>query len=98
MEAVAYPAGCCAERAALVKAVSEGERDFVALAVAGGPLGAGEELEGFAAPCGMCRQALAEFCPPEMPVIMAKGPQAYQVAELGQLLPLAFGAGALPPR
>ena len=48
VENVSYPAGICAERTALVKAVSEGERKFRRIAVT-------------AAPCGICRQTLAEF-------------------------------------
>ncbi|HIV18639.1 MAG TPA: cytidine deaminase [Candidatus Merdivicinus intestinigallinarum] len=80
--------GVCAERAALYKAVSEGEREFLAIAIAGGP--EGREPDGFCPPCGVCRQALAEFCAGEMPVILVKNPEETQVYRLEELFPLAF--------
>lgn len=80
--------GVCAERAALYKAVSEGEREFLAIAIAGGP--EGREPDGFCPPCGVCRQALAEFCAGEMPVILVKNPEKTQVYRLEELFPLAF--------
>ncbi len=80
--------GVCAERAALYKAVSEGEREFAAIAVAGGP--EGREPDGFFPPCGVCRQALAEFCAGEMPVILVKNSEETEVYRLKELFPLAF--------
>ena len=80
--------GVCAERAALYKAVSEGEREFAAIAVAGGP--EGQESDGFCPPCGVCRQALAEFCAGEMPVILVKSLEETEVYRLEELFPLAF--------
>lgn len=80
--------GVCAERAALYKAVSEGEREFAAIAVAGGP--EGQEPDGFCPPCGVCRQALAEFCAGEMPVILVKSLEETEVFRLEELFPLAF--------
>ena len=80
--------GVCAERAALYKAVSEGEREFLAVAVAGGP--EGREPDGFCPPCGVCRQALAEFCAGEMPVILVKNSEETEVYRLKELFPLAF--------
>ena len=80
--------GVCAERAALYKAVSEGEREFAAVAVAGGP--EGREPDGFCPPCGVCRQALAEFCAGEMPVILVKNSEKTEVYRLKELFPLAF--------
>ena len=84
VENVSYGLSNCAERTALFKAVSAGCREFAALAVAGGTKRA-------AAPCGACRQALAEFCAPELPVFIArlKGGKV-KAAALGELLPLAF--------
>ena len=80
--------GVCAERAALYKAVSEGEREFLAIAIAGGP--EGREPDGFCPPCGVCRQALAEFCAGEMPVILVKNSEETEVYRLKELFPLAF--------
>ena len=80
--------GVCAERTALYKAVSEGEREFLAVAVAGGP--EGREPDGFCPPSGVCRQALAEFCAGEMPVILVKNSEETEVYRLKELFPLAF--------
>ena len=87
IENAGYTPTNCAERTALFKAVSEGERDFAALAVTGGPAG---KPGVFCAPCGVCRQMLSEFCTPEMPVILGAVGKL-QVYTLGDLLPLAFG-------
>ena len=76
----------CAERTAVFKAVSEGVRDFSAIAVVGGRRG---EVSPFCAPCGVCRQVLAEFCAPDLPVILGT-PQAFKVYTLGELLPFSF--------
>ena len=65
VENASYGLTNCAERTALFKAVSEGRRRFCALAIAGGTPKAP------AVPCGACRQALAEFCPPDLPVAVA---------------------------
>ena len=62
IENAAYTPTNCAERTAFFKAVSEGERDFAAIAIVGGK--AGEALAP-TAPCGVCRQVMREFCAPE---------------------------------
>jgi cytidine deaminase len=80
----------CAERTAVVKAVSEGEQDFVALAVVADVL---RPLS----PCGICRQVLAEFNP-GLPVIMANLRGEYRVERAETLLPLAFTREALEQR
>lgn len=90
IENAAYSVANCAERTALFKAVSEGARKFCALAVAGGPRGA-KTLD-YCYPCGVCRQALAEFCTADMPVLLVKSEEDYQVDTLGGLLPHSFGA------
>lgn len=78
----------CAERTALFKAVSEGCRKFSAIAIVGGKEGA--ELE-FCSPCGVCRQALAEFCnPKEFAVYLGTGPEDYKAYLLEELLPYSF--------
>ena len=81
VENAGYSAGICAERTALVKAISEGAHDFVAIAVAGS--------QGAPTPCGVCRQMLNEFAP-ELVVIWGDDNELYS-AHLDQLLPLAFG-------
>ncbi len=84
IENVSFGLTLCAERSALVKAVSEGLCGFAALAVAGGEQTA-------AAPCGACRQVLAEFCAPEMPVFYARLTGGRCIATtVGALLPQAF--------
>lgn len=78
----------CAERVALFKALSEGEKDFRALAVCGGPKD--RPLNGFCYPCGVCRQVLTQFCPEEMPVICMKNPEEWTIHPLRELLPFAW--------
>lgn len=87
IENASFSPTICAERTAVVKAVSEGERDFVAIAIAGGPEGGA--LHPACPPCGVCRQVLAEFCPGEMPVILGDGEHT-ETYPLRHLLPLAF--------
>lgn len=82
----------CAERTAFFKAVSEGERDFAAIAVAGGY---DDSPTDYCPPCGVCRQVMAEFCGPDFIVIMAKSEEDYKVHTFGELLPEAFGPGML---
>ena len=82
IESASYGATNCAERTALFKAVSEGEREFVAIAVAT------EKFLGW--PCGICRQALYEFAP-DLQVIVACG-DLVDTASLRELLPHGFGA------
>ena len=77
----------CAERTALFKAVSEGETEFEAIAVMGGKHGAADD---FCPPCGVCRQALFEFCSEDFKVILAKRNCEYKEYNLGDILPLVF--------
>ncbi len=92
VENAAYGACNCAERTAVFKAVSEGQRDFAAIAVVGGPAGVADGFEQFAWPCGTCRQVLAEFCVPEtFMVIVAKSLTEYRFVKLAELLPESFG-------
>ncbi|MCQ2417450.1 MAG: cytidine deaminase [Oscillospiraceae bacterium] len=79
IENAAYPAGICAERSAFCAAISAGEREFTAIAI----MGSDENEPCY--PCGICRQFMSEFCPPEFPVILADG-----VHSLGGLMPCAF--------
>ena len=82
----AYGPTNCAERTAFFKAVSEGERDFAAIAITGGE----EELV-WCYPCGVCRQVMAEFCDgDEFQIICGKSPEEYKVYTLSELLPEMF--------
>ena len=88
IENAAFSPTICAERTAIYKAVSEGERAFAMLAVAGGKDG---KVEGAFPPCGVCRQVLSEFCSPAMPILLVTDENgAYETHTLGELLPLAF--------
>lgn len=86
IENAAYTPTNCAERTAVFKAVSEGEREFQAIAVVGGRE---EEAAGFCAPCGVCRQVLAEFCDDDFEIVLGNA-EKYEVYTLGALLPFAF--------
>ncbi|MBR1476817.1 MAG: cytidine deaminase [Lachnospiraceae bacterium] len=88
IENASYGATNCAERTAVFKAISEGIKDFLAIAVVGGK--SGEEPEDYAYPCGMCRQVLSEFCGSDFNVIVAKNTDDYKVYRLSELLPEAF--------
>ena len=90
IECASYTRTNCAERTAFFKAVSEGERDFVAIAIAGGPAGA--PVKRACPPCGVCRQVMREFCDPSsFRVILASGPDNWVSYRLEELLPLGFG-------
>jgi cytidine deaminase len=71
----------CAERSALFTAVSQGKREFTAIAVAC----PGSDVP--VSPCGACRQALSEFCPPEIPVFFAGKADSHVETSVGGLLP-----------
>ena len=93
IENAAYTPTNCAERTAFFKAVSEGVREFSAIAVTGGPEGAVREI---ISPCGVCRQVMMEFCDPEtFLVIMAADRERYEIRTLEQLLPGGFGPKTL---
>ena len=81
IENASYPVACCAERTAIFKAVSEGERDIEALAVVA-------DTDGSCAPCGMCRQAISEFHIPRILMGNLKG--EVREVTLEELLPFAF--------
>lgn len=93
IENAAYGPSNCAERTAFFKAVSEGERKFRAICIVGGKNGI---LTEYAAPCGVCRQVMMEFCSPEdFQIILATGPSNYDIFTLREMLPLGFGPGNL---
>lgn len=90
IENAAYTPSNCAERTAFFKAVSEGERNFAAIAIAGGKKDA-QTLE-FCAPCGVCRQVMMEFCDREnFEIILGRTPEDYRTFTLGELMPQGFG-------
>ena len=89
IENAGYTATNCAERTALFKAVSEGVREFDAIAIVGSK--AGEKNTLVTGPCGVCRQALFEFGGPELNVIMAKSPDDFIERSMDELLPFGFG-------
>lgn len=94
IENAAYGPSNCAERTAFFKAVSEGIREFCAIAVVGSPQG--DVLTQYAYPCGVCRQVMMEFCAPEeFRIIVAKSLEDYKVMTLGELLPEGFGPANL---
>lgn len=89
IENASYGASNCAERTAIFKAVSEGEKEFAAICIVGGKDG---NLESFTPPCGICRQVIIEFCNPDtFQIILATDQDNYQVFTLRELLPLSFG-------
>ena len=90
VENASYSPTNCAERTAFFKAVSEGIKEFRAIAIVGGHKDA-EELD-FAHPCGVCRQVMQEFCDAKtFQIIVAKSEKEYQVYQLKELLPYGFG-------
>ena len=90
IENAAYPATNCAERTAMFKAVSEGNTDFRAIAIVGGPKG--KEPKDFCAPCGVCRQVMQEFCAPDFMIYMGRSDGSYVAESLGAMLPYGFTA------
>ena len=91
VENAAYTPTNCAERTAIFKAVSEGEREFSAIAVVGGK---GEEIASVCTPCGVCRQVLAEFCEKDFKILVGT-PEAIRGFTLEELLPESFGKSNL---
>ena len=87
IENAAFSPTICAERVAIFKAVNEGERDFLKIAVAGGKNGI---INGIFAPCGVCRQVMREFCDDDFQIIMGENEEDYKVVTLKDLLPFSF--------
>ncbi len=90
IENASYTPTICAERTAISKAVSEGRRRFLAIAVVGSPNG--DVITQYAYPCGVCRQVMREFADPEQfVVIVARSEEDYKLYRLKELLPESFG-------
>jgi cytidine deaminase len=86
VENASFSATNCAERTAFFKAVSEGKRDFSAIAICGGK---GGDLEGLFPPCGTCRQVMREICEDDLEIhLLAK--EGIETYTLGELLPVSF--------
>ena len=82
IESSSYSLTICAERTAIFKAISEGERKFKAIAVAG-------DTDDFISPCGACRQVISDLCG-EIDIIMVNNNGEFKVSKTSELLPLAF--------
>ena len=94
IENASYTPTNCAERTAFFKAVSEGERDFSAIAIVGGPQG--QAPKGICPPCGVCRQVMMEFCDYEkFEVILGVSENEYETYKLNEVVPMGFGPGDL---
>jgi cytidine deaminase len=87
IENAAFGPTICAERVAIFKAISEGEKFFSKIAVVGGKNGV---INGIFAPCGVCRQVMREFCSDDFTVIMGISETEYKSLPLSELLPLSF--------
>lgn len=88
IENASYGLSNCAERTAFFKAVSEGERGFQHLVIAG-------ETDEPISPCGACRQVMVEFCQPEMPVTLVGKGRVVKETTVGELLPYFFSGETL---
>ena len=86
VENAAFGPSCCAERVALFKAVSEGEREFSAIAIVGGK----EDASAPCPPCGVCRQVMGEFCGPDFMVYFPDGKGGIVEEPLSAILPHSF--------
>ena len=90
LENAAYTPSNCAERTAFFRAVFEGRRDFVAIAVVGGP--EGEAPTAWCTPCGVCRQVIREWCDPAtFRIVLGKADAAPREYLLQDILPMGFG-------
>lgn len=88
IESATYTPTNCAERTAFFKAISEGEREFERIAIVGGA--SENELSPLCAPCGVCRQVMAEFCDTKTFKVVLGTPEHFEEYTLDSLLPFAF--------
>ena len=84
IESPSYSLTICAERTAIFKAISEGERNFKAIAVVG-------DTDDFCAPCGACRQIISDLCG-DIDVVLINSRKETKVLKISELLPFAFTA------
>lgn len=92
VENASYSPTNCAERTAFFKAISEGEREFEAIAIVAGK--EGESLSENCTPCGVCRQVMVEFCSPDFKIVLGT-PTDVKIHTLQELVPLSFTASEL---
>lgn len=86
IENASFSPTVCAERTAFFKAISEGEKDFTAIAITGSD-------NKICMPCGVCRQVMGEFCDANFRIICAAKNGEYKEYTLGELLPFSFKLG-----
>lgn len=87
IENSAYGPTNCAERTAFFKAISEGEREFEAIAIVGGKQ---LDFKNYCSPCGVCRQVMSEFCDDDFRIILGKADSEFKEITLSKLLPHRF--------
>ena len=92
IENASYSVTNCAERTALFSAIASGENEFVAICVVGGKNG---EITDYAMPCGVCRQALADFCDADFKIYVGISEDKIKEFTLGELLPYSFDKSKL---
>ena len=85
VENAAYSETVCAERVAILNAVSQGVKEFSAICIVGGI----EEINDFTYPCGSCRQVMSEFCDNDLEIVLFDGKNT-KLCTLGQLFPNSF--------
>lgn len=90
IENASYSEAVCAERTAILKAVSNGITDFIAIAIVGGI----EEISDFTYPCGACRQVMSEFCSQDFKIVLFDG-ENEKLCTLGEIFPNSFGKGSI---
>jgi cytidine deaminase len=88
IENASYTPTVCGERTAIFKAVSEGKREFTAIAICGGKNGV---ITGAFPPCGVCRQVMREFCDDDFTVYLVNA-EGFATVTLADLLPYSFSA------
>ena len=93
IENASYSPTNCAERTAFFTAIYEGERNFAAIAVVGGP--EGEPAAQLCTPCGVCRQVMREFCDLDFVIYLGAGDGSYIEKNLSDLLPMSFSPADL---
>ena len=95
VENSSYGAAVCAERVAIYKAVSEGERVIDAIAIAGAGREFESRLPNYTPPCGICRQVISEFADENTRILLVKGEEDYKEFSLKELFPEGFSRNCL---